>query len=290
MQEELEAFDRYQRQLEDALDNKTAELFSLRKAALEHASSSQGPVAGPGPPGRPGSGPGPTASSLSAILSSWGNGSGGPGAPLQLLPSTVSLSGESSCTGAQEVALRSSSDKHMQGNGSSSNSLVALGATEVERMASMTLSTTPSMPGSDEAAVGAAQQAAAQAAQMSRLVSENTELQQQLEAALAAKAANGAQFLLLGEAQQRVEVLASACAAAQKERTALQQILDTKVKRMLSELAREVEQSPAQATSSMHERLLSKLRTMESVLTKISDAVGAAPPILPPGMSNVFDK
>ncbi|GFH17062.1 hypothetical protein HaLaN_13606, partial [Haematococcus lacustris] len=84
---------------------------------------------------------------------------------------------------------------------------------------------------------------------MSRLVSENTELQQQLEAALAAKAANGAQFLLLsltkalalnlpsllchlpaqlGEAQQRVEVLASACAAAQKERTALQQILDTK--------------------------------------------------------------
>ncbi|GFH17063.1 kinesin-like protein Klp68D [Haematococcus lacustris] len=76
LQEELEAFDRYQRQLEDALDNKTAELFSLRK----------------------------------------------------------------------EVALRSSSDKHMQGNGSSSNSLVALGATEVERMASMTLSTTPSMP------------------------------------------------------------------------------------------------------------------------------------------------
>ncbi|KAJ9506936.1 hypothetical protein QJQ45_016507 [Haematococcus lacustris] len=350
LQEELEAFDRYQRQLEDALDNKTAELFSLRKvwqgakagaeqgqgrvmAALEHASSSQGPAAGPGPPGRPGSGPGPTASSLAALLSSWGNGSGGPGAPLQLLPGTVSLSGESSCTGAQEVALRSSSDKHMQGNGSSSNSLVALGATEVERMASMTLSTTPSMPGSDEAAVGAAQQAAAQAAQMSRLASENTELQQQLEAALAAKAANGAQFLLLGEAQQRVEVLASACAAAQKERTALQQILDTKVKRMLSELAREVEQSPAQASSSMHEvshlqpallitrtlhqvllswagqghvgsggchsalavvsgvqRLLSKLRTMESVLTKISDAVGAAPPILPPGMSNVFDK
>jgi hypothetical protein len=31
LQEELEAYDRYQRQLEDALDSKTAELYALRK-------------------------------------------------------------------------------------------------------------------------------------------------------------------------------------------------------------------------------------------------------------------
>eukprot|EP00955_Chlamydomonas_euryale_P010234 109601-Chlamydomonas_euryale.AAC.1 len=39
-QEELEAYDKYQRQLEDALDGKTAELIALRRAALQHAASS----------------------------------------------------------------------------------------------------------------------------------------------------------------------------------------------------------------------------------------------------------
>ncbi len=40
LQEELEAHDKHQRKLEDALDQKTAELIALRKAALEHASAS----------------------------------------------------------------------------------------------------------------------------------------------------------------------------------------------------------------------------------------------------------
>ncbi len=37
MQEELEAYDRHQRLLEDNLDSKTAELIGLRRAALEAA-------------------------------------------------------------------------------------------------------------------------------------------------------------------------------------------------------------------------------------------------------------
>lgn len=40
LQEELEAYDKHQRKLEDALDQKTAELIALRKAALEHAAVS----------------------------------------------------------------------------------------------------------------------------------------------------------------------------------------------------------------------------------------------------------
>lgn len=40
MQEELEAYDRHQRRLEDALDQKTAELIALRKAAVEHMGNS----------------------------------------------------------------------------------------------------------------------------------------------------------------------------------------------------------------------------------------------------------
>ena len=37
LQEELEAYDRHQRLLEDNLDSKTAELIHLRRAALEAA-------------------------------------------------------------------------------------------------------------------------------------------------------------------------------------------------------------------------------------------------------------
>eukprot|EP00891_Asterochloris_glomerata_P006925 jgi/Astpho2/6925/e_gw1.00107.208.1_t len=40
LQEELEAYDGHQKSLEDALDQKTAELIDLRKAALEHAVAS----------------------------------------------------------------------------------------------------------------------------------------------------------------------------------------------------------------------------------------------------------
>lgn len=40
LQEELEAYDKHQRKLEDALDGKSAELIALRKAALEHAAVS----------------------------------------------------------------------------------------------------------------------------------------------------------------------------------------------------------------------------------------------------------
>lgn len=40
MQEELEAYDRHQRLLEDNLDSKTAELIQLRRAALEAAAAS----------------------------------------------------------------------------------------------------------------------------------------------------------------------------------------------------------------------------------------------------------
>ncbi|KAK3254569.1 hypothetical protein CYMTET_36218, partial [Cymbomonas tetramitiformis] len=40
MQDELEAYDSHQRMLEDGLDQKTSELIALRKAAMEHASSS----------------------------------------------------------------------------------------------------------------------------------------------------------------------------------------------------------------------------------------------------------
>ena len=40
LQEELDAYDKYQRKLEDALDERTAELITLRKAAMEHANMS----------------------------------------------------------------------------------------------------------------------------------------------------------------------------------------------------------------------------------------------------------
>jgi kinesin family protein 3/17 len=41
MQEELEAYDRHQRILEDNLDSKTAELIGLRRAALEAAAANE---------------------------------------------------------------------------------------------------------------------------------------------------------------------------------------------------------------------------------------------------------
>jgi kinesin family protein 3/17 len=39
-------YDKHQRKLEDALDQKTAELIALRRAALEHASASPMKVRG----------------------------------------------------------------------------------------------------------------------------------------------------------------------------------------------------------------------------------------------------
>ncbi|KAL3152938.1 hypothetical protein ABBQ38_012240 [Trebouxia sp. C0009 RCD-2024] len=57
LQEELEAYDAHQKQLEDALDHKNAELIDLRKAALEHA------VASPIKP----------SSHLQSALGAWGN-------------------------------------------------------------------------------------------------------------------------------------------------------------------------------------------------------------------------
>jgi kinesin family protein 3/17 len=48
LQEELEAYDRHQRLLEDNLDSKTAEIIQLRRAALEAAAAHLQQVRCPG--------------------------------------------------------------------------------------------------------------------------------------------------------------------------------------------------------------------------------------------------
>ncbi|GLC37088.1 hypothetical protein PLESTM_000539500 [Pleodorina starrii] len=67
LQEELDAYDRYQRQLEDQLDAKTTELISLRKAAVEHAAASPVGLRGVDP------------SALQNALGDWAGHGGAPG-------------------------------------------------------------------------------------------------------------------------------------------------------------------------------------------------------------------
>ncbi|GIL92497.1 hypothetical protein Vretifemale_19932 [Volvox reticuliferus] len=71
LQEELDAYDRYQRQLEDQLDAKTTELITLRKAAVEHAAASPAGLRGVDP------------SALQNALGDWAGPGGTPGSQQQ---------------------------------------------------------------------------------------------------------------------------------------------------------------------------------------------------------------
>eukprot|EP00198_Chlamydomonas_reinhardtii_P007405 XP_001696741.1 predicted protein [Chlamydomonas reinhardtii] len=214
LQEELDAYDRYQRQLEDQLDAKTAELISLRKAAVEHASG--------GPAGSRGVDP----TALQSALGDWSSSQGGrgpvPGEQLAeaLVPLSIRPGGGVGPGRPQLVYTADGTAVDLQ----EGTTLVAAGANGVHT-------------GQPEAAVASP-----------------------------------------GE----VAELRAAALTAAKERSALQQILESKVRVMLADIIQQVSDPRAHAAANgggdvaSQPQLLGRLAALEQLVARVAEAIGSS--------------
>ncbi|EFJ42862.1 Kif3C kinesin [Volvox carteri f. nagariensis] len=275
LQEELDAYDRYQRQLEDQLDAKTTELISLRKAAVEHAAASPAGLRGVDP------------SALQNALGDWAGQGGAPGSqhqhqhhhqqqqtgpPLDVASSASgALSGELAAgggagqapystpfRGALPPGSQSAANGTLAGHPGRSGSMPGGGlihhslpplvysadGTAVELQGPDSQDVTPrgsvwssSMGGGDPAPVGTPGPSAANGVTTT---------------------ANEAPSASPGE----IAELRAAALTAAKERSALQQILDSKVRVMLVEIINEV--------------LLERLSALEALVHRVSEAIGSS--------------
>ncbi|KAG1674732.1 hypothetical protein FOA52_013567 [Chlamydomonas sp. UWO 241] len=258
LQEELEAYDKYQRQLEDALDGKTAELIALRRAALEHAQGS--PV---------------KSAPLQSALGAWG----APGSSAHGAGDTVRVndsgSGDIDAVSARLAAMG------VGGGTTPGNSDVLQAHRPVRLTCEVSAADMHHLGGGGGDSYGAdgggpfSDEALEREAAMLQLRAENLRLVGQLSAATAALQAAADEGSWRPAEQQRVGVLTAACVAAQKERSALQQILESKVRRGMGDMVRDLGAGMPQAET------LQRLQAMEQVLLKVGDAIRLAPPILP---------
>ncbi|MEW5305833.1 MAG: hypothetical protein WDW36_008349 [Sanguina aurantia] len=326
LQEELEAYDKYGRQLEDALDGKTAELIALRRAAVEQQAS----VASGSSPAN-----GKTAAAnMQSALGVWGSAAGVAGdrkartasSELQHDPRSQPQPGSYSLShfqqqqhqhqhkghqhqqqpggvGAVEVAFEGfgagggggssgggNSHAHASQGGGGSRPRSRSGG--VDRDLDQEEADRATAVMSSEVVSELAGRLEESEASVAELREENIRLAGAVAAAaVAAKEALAAHSrgsrggrstsepTAHAEMSRAVQLLSTACRTAQRERSALQQILEVKVQGMMGDLIEEEE-----AVAMMHgrdppnQRTLAKLRTLEDVLGKINNAIKHAPP------------
>ncbi|GAX79497.1 hypothetical protein CEUSTIGMA_g6938.t1 [Chlamydomonas eustigma] len=328
LQEELEAYDKYQRQLEDTLDGRTAEIIALRRAALEMHPAGEGEDRSMFDPADVTNIPDKTSSFSAASVSLLGGSlqtadvialvlEGDPGSAKYLSQE----GGMSSSSGGGAAAGAGLLDSDFNGGRGSEG-----GALKQQTVFSMPLTSQRQLsqqgfpPASDQLSMKGGRQPVSIAAEnpfgpealeresaLLQLRAENARLSGRLSAATAAlQAATEAadnrkqQHMSIGHVEEvtvnneqdaerdrdRVVLLTSACLAAQKERSALHQILESKVRRMMEETIQEVQQQgmggPASAGTTYNQhQLVVRLRAMEQVLMKVGEAIRLAPPILP---------
>ncbi|KAG2437000.1 hypothetical protein HYH02_011432 [Chlamydomonas schloesseri] len=275
LQEELDAYDRYQRQLEDQLDAKTAELISLRKAAVEHASG--------GPAGSRGVDP----SALQSALGDWSSSQGGRGpapgeqqqqqqlaealASLSIRPGGASAAAGGGGGGGVGVAGRPQAQAQPQ-----PQLVYTADGTAVDLQGPDVLDVTP------RRATAPASTAAA--------ASWRPHLPQPYPPATQETSA-GANGMHLGQPEVaaaspgEVAELRAAALTAAKERAALQQILDSKVRVMLADIMQQVSDPHAHtaangggagAAAAQPGQLLGRLAALEQLVTRVSEAIGSS--------------
>ncbi|MEW5308187.1 MAG: hypothetical protein WDW38_000164 [Sanguina aurantia] len=303
LQEELEAYDKYGRQLEDALDGKTAELIALRRAAVEQQAS----VASGSSPAN-----GKTAAAnMQSALGVWGSAGGVAGDrkartasnELQLDPRSQPQPGSYSLSHFQQQQHQhqTRTTKHQQqpggvgavevafegfgagGGGGSSGG----GNSHAHASQGGGGSRPRSRSGGVDRDLDQEEADRATAVMSSEVVSELAGRLEESEASVAE----------LREENIRLAGAVAAAAVAAKEALAAHSrgsrggrstseptggwILEVKVQGMMGDLIEEEE-----AVAMMHgrdppnQRTLAKLRTLEDVLGKINNAIKHAPPII----------
>ncbi|PNW79448.1 hypothetical protein CHLRE_09g415450v5 [Chlamydomonas reinhardtii] len=250
LQEELDAYDRYQRQLEDQLDAKTAELISLRKAAVEHASG--------GPAGSRGVDP----TALQSALGDWSSSQGGRGP----------VPGEQLAEALVPLSIRPGG-----GVGPGRPQLVyTADGTAVDLQGPESQDVTPRR-------APAPASAAAAAAWRPHLPQPYPPTQE--GTTLVAAGANGVHTgqpeAAVASPGEVAELRAAALTAA-KERSALQQILESKVRVMLADIIQQVSDPRAHAAANgggdvaSQPQLLGRLAALEQLVARVAEAIGSS--------------
>ncbi|KAG2483602.1 hypothetical protein HYH03_017544 [Edaphochlamys debaryana] len=260
LQEELDAYDRYQRQLEDALDAKTTELITLRKAAVEHAAA-----------GGPSRLRGGADFALQSALGDWAGGAGAPGQG----PDTVSAGLTSTASGPTEApagGLYYSADGSAVELALDGQDGTPRGSTHLTSASSGGL--TAPWRRSTHSAAGTGASFANGNGALSSIHSD-------------ARAGTPAEPSSLNNDQAsaspgEVAELRAAAVTAAKERAALQQILDSKVRLMLSEIMQQVASggldsgAGSGAPSGGQQALLGRLAALEALVARVSGAIGGS--------------
>ncbi|KAG2431412.1 hypothetical protein HXX76_009427 [Chlamydomonas incerta] len=248
LQEELDAYDRYQRQLEDQLDAKTAELISLRKAAVEHASGGAAGSRGVDP------------MALQSALGDWSLSQGGrgpaPGEQLaeMLVPLSIRPGAAASAAGGGVGPGRPQLVYTADGTAVDLQGPESLDVTP-RRATAPAANWRPHLP-------PPAQDGTAAAAGTNGVHTGQTE---------ASVASPG-----------EVAELRAAALTAAKERSALQQILDSKVRVMLADIIKQVSDPHAHAAANgggdtaSQPQLLGRLAALEQLVLRVSEAIGSS--------------
>ncbi|PNH03266.1 Kinesin-like protein Klp68D [Tetrabaena socialis] len=242
LQEELDAYDRYQRQLEDQLDGKTTELISLRKAAVEHASASPAHMSSFDP-------------ALQTALGDWGGSSGGQPAPPQQRSRPGAAADYSWAPSGSRGGAASEG-----GLAGPSSSLPALRFQPGLSVVYSADGTAVDLQGLDSGDV-------------TPVASHSSRHQ---------SSGGGAPYRLYDietsmASQAEMAELRAAALTSAKERSALQQILDSKVRVMLAECIAEVSSSAsASGDPSAAAPLVGRLSALEQLVMRVSEAIGTS--------------
>ncbi|GIL51788.1 hypothetical protein Vafri_7705 [Volvox africanus] len=340
LQEELDAYDRYQRQLEDQLDAKTTELITLRKAAVEHAAASPAGLRGvdpsalqnalgdwAGPGGTPGSqqqqqqqgtpqdlaaaATGSNAGGHMARTSSGGVGEApgagghlsstpyrGPAPPGSVLANGALAAGPGRTMAGlhhslpQLVYSADGTAVELQGPDSQDvtprGSTVSGGGLSVWRPhMSGNSSSTSSLPYPPNSYHNAPQSAVSQSVGLPPGAGVSMS-HGQVGHNQGTPAHPGSSLVDMLASPGEVAELRAAALTAAKERSALQQILDSKVRVMLAEIINEVSgSSPGALASALYARdgdgsssrpqlLLERLASLEALVQRVSEAIGSS--------------
>ena len=246
LQEELQAYDSHQRELEDAVDARTAELIALRKAAMEdqHASAT------------------PLNPALQRALGLWGtHGDGDEGGAAADGRRGTAVEVESvSSLGARledDTAVTDTASSGGGGGGDGGRRTMAALQTELamarEQIAALQVEVDAARRQGDAAGMGANRdaEAAALEQQLAALTVAQSALKEESAAGLEAQrqliADYEARLATLQDGENEAAVLREQCANHSKERTALKTILESKVRTLVDSIGYSLKQLPEDA-------------------------------------------
>eukprot|EP00192_Tetraselmis_astigmatica_P009512 CAMPEP_0117662330 /NCGR_PEP_ID=MMETSP0804-20121206/7998_1 /TAXON_ID=1074897 /ORGANISM="Tetraselmis astigmatica, Strain CCMP880" /LENGTH=929 /DNA_ID=CAMNT_0005469227 /DNA_START=440 /DNA_END=3229 /DNA_ORIENTATION=- len=241
MQEELEAYDRHQRRLEDALDQKTAELIALRKAAVEHMGTS--PL---------------KSTPLQSALGDWGGAEGGGGG--------AARPPKSPSGGATEAPLNSHwpSEDEAGSRQSSGNLEQQQMVAELE----LRMEALQARHAAEQSSVG--QELEDSSRRVALLEEENTKLR----AALAEREADGLQQSAPADMMD-LAALREQFANHSKERAALKTILESKIHTLVGDISASMSELQGSSADRQVARMARQVMALDKLVGATINAMRA---------------